>query len=87
VVPHEFGLVSGEQTPVQLWEPVAHWPWQADAESIQAPLQSFCVAGQLPPQTPAVQVAVPPVIAGQGVHEVPQLAGSLLLRHLPAVLQ
>jgi hypothetical protein len=54
---------------------------------MQAPLQSFCVAGQLPPQTPAVQVAVPPVMAGQGVQDVPQLAASVLLRHLPEVLQ
>lgn len=54
---------------------------------MQAPLQSFWVPGQLPPHTPAVQVAVPPVMDGQGVHELPQLAGSVSLRHFFASLQ
>jgi hypothetical protein len=86
-VPQEFGLVSGEQMPLQLCEPVGHWAPQAAVESIQVPLQSRCVPGQVPPHTPAVQVAVPPVTVGQGVQELPQLAGSVLLRHFPAVVQ
>jgi hypothetical protein len=85
-VPQEFGLVSAAHMPLQLWDPAGHGP-QAAAESMQAPLQSFCVPGQVPPHVPATQVAVPPVIDGQGAHEVPQFAGSVSLRHLPAEAQ
>jgi hypothetical protein len=78
--PQEAGAVSEAQTPLQLCVPAGQLPQTAVA-SMQAPLQSFCVPGHAPPQTPAVQVAVPPVIVGHGVHEVPQLAGSVSLRH------
>jgi len=84
-VPQEFGLLSGEQTPLQLWEPAGHCELQAALASMQAPMHSFCVPVQLPPQTPAAEhVAVPMVMVGQAVQELPQLAGSVLLRHLPA---
>ncbi len=86
-VPQEFGLLSGEQTPLQLCEPDGHCELHAALASMQVPLHSFCVPGQLPPHTPAVQVAVPPVMVGQAVQELPQLAGSLSLKHLPAVAQ
>lgn len=85
-VPQEFVLVSWAHTPLQLCEPVGQLP-QAAVASTQAPLQSFCVPVQAPPQAPAVQVGEPLVIAGQGVQDVPQLPGSLLLRHLPTVAQ
>jgi hypothetical protein len=85
--PQEFGLLSGEQTPLQLWEPAEHCELQAALASMQVPLHSFCVPGQLPPHTPAEQVALPPVTVGQAVQELPQLAGSVSLRHLPAVAQ
>ena len=86
-VPHEFGLLSGEQTPLQLWEPAGHCALQAALASMQVPMHSFCVPEQVPPHTPAEHVAVPMVMAGQGVQELPQLAGSVLLRHLPAPAQ
>ncbi len=86
-VPQEFGLVSAAHKPLQLWVPAGHCPAQGAAASTQAPLHNFCVAGQVPPQTPAVQVVVPPVTAGHGVHEVPQLAGSVSLRHFFTSLQ
>jgi hypothetical protein len=54
---------------------------------MQVPLHSFCVLGQVPPQVPEAQVAVPPVMVGQGVQEEPQLAGSVSLRHLPLPAQ
>ncbi len=38
----------------------------------QTPPTLFWPAGQAVPHTPAVQVAVPPVGAAQGVHDVPQ---------------
>lgn len=86
-VPQEIGLVSGEQTPLQLWVPVGHVSLQAAVASMQLPLHSFWFAGQVPPQTPATQVAVPPLIAGHEVHEVPQLAGSVDFKHFPTLLQ
>jgi hypothetical protein len=86
-VPQEFGLLSGEQTPLQLWEPAGHCELQAALASMQVPMHSFCVPGQLPPHTPVEQVAVPPVMVGQAVQELPQLAESVSLRHLPAVAQ
>ena len=86
-VPQEFGLLSGEQTPLQLCEPAVHCELQAALASMQVPLHSFCVPGQLPPHTPAEQVDVPPVMVGQGVHELPQLAGSVSPRHLLAPAQ
>jgi hypothetical protein len=85
-VPHDAARVSEAQMPLQLCVPVGQPP-QTDEASMHSPLQSFCVPGQLPPQTPAVQVAVPPVMAGHGVHEVPQLAGSVSLRHFFASAQ
>jgi hypothetical protein len=81
-----FGLVSELQMPLQLCVPAGHAP-QATFASTQAPLHSFCVAGHSPPQAPAVQVAFPPAMAGQGVHAVPQLAASVSLRHFFASLQ
>jgi hypothetical protein len=86
-VPQEFELLSGEQTPLQLCEPDGHCELQAALASMQEPLHSFCVPGQLPPHTPAEHVAVPRVMSGQAVQELPQLAGSVSLRHLPAVAQ
>jgi hypothetical protein len=86
-VPQEFELVSDAHTSLQLCVPLGQSPPQATAESMQAPMQSFCPAGQLPPQTPAEQVAVPPVMDGQGMHELPQLAGSISLRHFPTAEQ
>jgi hypothetical protein len=83
---HEAAAVSEEQIPLQLCVPEGQLPHTAVA-SMQAPLQSFCVPGHVPPQTPAVQVAVPPVMAGHAVHEVPQLAGSVSLRHFMAFAQ
>jgi hypothetical protein len=85
-VPQEFALVSEAHTPLQLCVPVGQLPHTA-VESIQAPLHSFCVPVHLPPQAPASQVAVPPVMAGQGVQELPQLAGSVSFRHFFASLQ
>jgi hypothetical protein len=72
--------------PLQLWVPAGHGPHAAFA-STQAPLHTFCVPGHSPPQAPALQVAVPPVMAGHAVHAVPQLAGSVSLRHFFASLQ
>ena len=86
-VPQELGLLSGEQTPLQLCEPAGHCELHAALASMQVPLHSFCVPGQLPPQTPAEQVCVPPLINGQAVQELPQLAGSVSLRHLLALAQ
>jgi hypothetical protein len=54
---------------------------------MQTPLHSCCVPVHAPPQVPAVHVAVPPVMAGHGVQEVPQLAGSVSFRHLPLLAQ
>jgi hypothetical protein len=82
-VPQEFGLVLEAQTSLQMCDPAGQSPPQAIAESMQAPLQSFCPAGQVPPHPPAEHVAAPPVMAGQGVHEIPQLPGSVSLRHFP----
>ena len=84
--PQEVAAVSEAQTPLQLCVPAGQVPQTAVA-SMQAPLQSFCVPGHVPPQIPAVQVAVPPVMVGHGVHEVPQLAGSVSLRHFFASVQ
>jgi hypothetical protein len=72
---------------LQLCEPEEHCELQAAFASMQVPLHSFCVPVQLPPHTPDVHVALPPVMDGQGVQDVPQLAGSLSFRHLPALLQ
>jgi hypothetical protein len=85
-VPQELALVSEAQTPLQLCVPAGQLP-QVAVASMQALLQSFCVPVQVPPQTPAVQVAVPPVIAGHGVHDVPQLAASVSFRHFFTSLQ
>jgi hypothetical protein len=86
-VPQEFGLVFEAQTPLQLCEPVGHVVPQAAVASMHTPLQSLCVPGQVPVQAPAVQIAVPPVIEGQGVQEVSQLAASVSFMHLPVALQ
>jgi hypothetical protein len=86
-VPQEFGLSSEEQIPLQLWEPEGHCELQAALASMQLLLHNFCVPGQLPPHTPATHVAEPPVMDGQAVQELPQLAGSESLRHLPAPAQ
>lgn len=85
-VPQELALVSEAHTPLQLCVLAGQLPQTAVA-SMQAPLQSFCVPGQVPPQTPAEQLAVPPVMAGQGVQELPQLAASVSLRHFPTEVQ
>jgi hypothetical protein len=79
-VPQELALVSEEQTPPQSWVPGSQTP-QTAAASTQAPLQIFCVPGQVPLHTPSLHIAVPPVIVGHGVHRVPQLAASVSLRH------
>jgi len=87
LVPQELELLSGEQIPLQLCEPEGQCESQAAFASMQVPLHSFWVPGQLPLHAPAAQVGAPPVMSGQGVHEVPQLAESVSLRHLPAVAQ
>jgi hypothetical protein len=55
---------------------------QAAAAATQAPLHSFMVAGQVPPQVPWVHVAVPPIGTGQAVHDIPQLLVAVSLTHL-----
>jgi hypothetical protein len=79
-VPQELALALEEQTPPQSWEPAGQTS-QVAVASTQAPLQIFCVPGQVPLHTPSLQIAVPPVIVGHGVHRVPQLANSVSLRH------
>jgi hypothetical protein len=82
-VPQEFTLVSSGQRFEQACEPVGQPP-QAWVFGMHAPLQSTRSVGQVPPQLPATQVAVPFVIMGQDVQDdVPHVAGSASLTHLP----
>jgi hypothetical protein len=74
LAPHEAGLVFERQRPLQLCEPAAHWFMHAWFVGMQAPAQSFWLAGQVPPQAVPSQVAVPPVGTVQGVHEAPQVS-------------
>ena len=72
VVPQLPTLVFGWQVPEQSCEPVAHTPAHDSLLAMQAPAQSFCPDGQVPPQEVPSQVAVPPPVGtGQAVHEVP----------------
>ncbi len=85
-VPQELALVFEEQTPPQSCSPDGQTS-QVAVASTQAPRQIFCVPGQFPLHNPSLQIAVPPVIVGHGVHRVPQLAASVSLRHFFASLQ
>jgi len=79
VVPHEFVLVLGWQIPLQSWLPDGHEPMHDDIEAMHAPKHSFCPVGQLPLHDVPSQVAVPPVGTGHAMHDVPQVATSVLL--------
>jgi hypothetical protein len=75
MVPHELVLVLEAQTPLQLCVPDGQAP-QAWAMGTHSPLHSFRVPGHMPPHIRPSQVAVPPLISGQGSpHEVPQVIG------------
>ena len=81
-VPQEFVLVLSAQMLLQLCVLAGHAP-QAWADATQAPLHTFMLAGQLPPQFEPSHVAVPPVMLGQAEHdEAPHEPTSLLLTHV-----
>ena len=79
VVPHELVLVLGWQVPPQSWLPAAHEPMHEAAESMHTPKHAFWPDGQVPLQDVPSQVAVPPVRGGHAMHDVPQVATSVLL--------
>jgi hypothetical protein len=83
VGPHEFTLVLDAQFPVHACDPVGQTPEQAAFTSMQAPRQAFCPVGQVTPQLPIAQVAVPPVGATHGLQDVPQLLGLVSLAQTP----
>ena len=84
-VPHELTLVSGAQSPAQSCVPDGHMPEQDDAIGMQAPAQSFMVAGQVGVQLVPSQVAEPPLGAWQGIHDVGphELTLALLTQTVP----
>jgi hypothetical protein len=84
--PHELTLVLGAQTFWQLCVPMGHCPEHGRFAATQAPRHRTRVPGHDPPHMPAVQVAVPFVIMGQAVHDVPHVAGLELLTQLPLQL-
>jgi len=55
----------------------------AAALAMHRPAQIFCMAGHWAPHFTPSQVALPPVGAGQAVHEAPQVAGSASLTQAP----
>jgi hypothetical protein len=83
VAPHELTLVFRSQRPPHGWLPTSHVPLQAAAVSMQAPRQSFLLAGHETPHAPLVQVADPPVGTPHAVHETPQVAVAASLEHTP----
>jgi hypothetical protein len=83
VVPHELTLVFASQKPLQAWLPRSHAPEQAAVMAMQTPLHTFWFVGQAVPHAPLAQVAEPPVGTLQAVHDVPHVATSVLLTHLP----
>lgn len=77
-VPQLLVSVSETQLPLQSCLPAAHWPLHDCAEGMQAPAQSFVPAGHSPPHLLPSHVALPPLGVSQAVHELPQVAGSVL---------
>lgn len=82
-VPQELVLLLSTQIPEQLCVPIGHRLEQAWAFAMQDPRQSFWSLGQVPPQAPCTQVAVPPAAIGHGVQDVPQLETAVSLTQLP----
>ena len=72
-LPHEFVLELARHRPLQACEPESHVPLQSAPASMQAPKHNFLPLGQVAPQTPLVQVALPPLGTEQGSQPVPQL--------------
>jgi hypothetical protein len=73
--PQKF-VSLGTQLPLQSCLPSGQTPMQGWPMGMHAPAQRVVPEGQRVPQTVPSQVASPPSGAGQGVHELPQLAGS-----------
>jgi hypothetical protein len=85
------------QTPEQTWRVTSHvaathWSPLAPPQVVvaagvgqatHAPPQARWPLGQVMPQVVPLQVAVPPVAVGHGVHEVPQVATLVLETQLP----
>jgi hypothetical protein len=82
-LPHELTAISDTQLLAQLCVPAGQTPAQASASPMHVPTHSFFPAGQAAPQAVPSQVALPPMGAGQGVQETPQLAGDLLSAQTP----
>ena len=80
-VPHELGLISGWQTPMQSWLPPGQMPMHEALLAMQAPAHSFIPGGQSPPHVVPSQVAVPPVGTGHAVQLEPQEPSEVLLAH------
>jgi hypothetical protein len=83
-LPHELTESLARHWPSQLCVAPVHMFMHAVPSGMQVPAHSCLPAGHAPPQRPPLQVAVPPAGAGQGVHELPQVAGSLSLTQRPS---
>ena len=82
-VPHELTLVSSKQLPLQSCVPLGQLPLHAMPVAMHAPRQSFCPLGHEPPQDVPSHVALPPLGAVQGVHDMLQLCSLVPLTQAP----
>jgi hypothetical protein len=83
-VPHDAGLLSDLQVPLQSCVPAGHMPMQASLIGMQVPLHNFIVAGHAFTHDRPSQVTVPPPdgLVQAVVHSVgPHVARAMLLTH------
>ena len=82
-VPHELGLVSGWQVPLQSWLPLGQTPEHDALEAMHVPAHSFMPDEQVPPHVVPSQVAVPPVGTEHAAQLEPQELTAVLLTQAP----
>jgi hypothetical protein len=83
LAPHEFVLASSRHWPPHSWVPGAQSFMHGFVVEMHAPAQRNCPVGQVALQAWPSHLGVAPAGVGQGVHEVPQWAGSSLETHWP----
>jgi hypothetical protein len=75
--PHELVLSLGRHTPLQSCLPPGHWPMHEVPGARHLPKQSTLPPVHSPPHMPFGQVALPPSGGSHGLHDWPQVAGSV----------
>ena len=83
MVPQLLVLPFDWQIPEQSCDPDGHTPMHEALSAMQAPAHSLVPDGQVAPHDVPSQVAVPPIMSGQAVQDVPQLAVLVFARQAP----